>query len=90
VGFTPTVVKVEARCDADHSRYEHGVVSPRQPTANPFSETVTMNMFVEAFLRKASYEAEGQFFENIIWVALSSSLGLLISVVTVAGGKWFF
>jgi hypothetical protein len=44
-----------------------------------------MNAFVEGFLRKASVKAEAQF-DNIIWVALSSSLGLLVSVAIVAGG----
>jgi hypothetical protein len=44
-----------------------------------------MNAFVERLLREASVKAEARF-DNIIWVALSGSLGLLVSVAIVAGG----
>ena len=47
-----------------------------------------MNTFVEGFLRETSHKAEAQF-DNIIWVALSSSLCLLGSIAIVAGGNWF-
>jgi hypothetical protein len=62
------------------------VVSLRHQLQPPLGDA-TMNAFVEGFLRKASVKAEVQF-ENIIWVALSSSLGLLVSVAIVAGGIW--
>jgi len=47
-----------------------------------------MNTFVEGFLRETADKAEAHFW-NIIWVAVSASLGLLASIAIVVGGNWF-
>jgi hypothetical protein len=47
-----------------------------------------MNTFVEGFLRETADKAEAHFC-NIIWVAVSASLGLLASIAIVVGGNWF-
>ena len=45
-----------------------------------------MNTFVEGFLRETTDKLEAQF-DNIILVALSSSLALLVSIAIVATGN---
>ena len=61
------------------------VVSPRhQLHLGDF----TMNTFVEGFLRETADKAEAHFC-NIIWVAVSASLGLLASMAIVVGANWF-
>jgi hypothetical protein len=79
----PVVVKIGR--DADHSRDEDRVVSPRHQM-QPLGD-FTMNAFVEGFLRDGSDRAAAQS-DTIVWVALSRAcggLGLLIAVAILVG-----
>jgi hypothetical protein len=79
----PAVVQIGR--DADHSRDEDRVVSPRHQM-QPLGD-FTMNAFVEGFLREGSDKAAAQS-DTIVWVALSRAcggLGLLISVAILVG-----
>jgi hypothetical protein len=79
----PVVAKIGR--DADHSRDEGRVVSPRHQM-QPLGD-FTMNAFVEGFLREGSDKAAAQS-ETIVWVALSRAcggLGLLVAFALLIG-----
>ena len=85
----PVVVKIGR--DADHSRDEDRVVSPRHQM-QPLGE-FTMNTFVEEFLREGSDKAAAQS-DTIVWFAVSRAcggLGLLVSLSFLVGvhSNWF-